>query len=158
MLSTESTESNERLHHRRATAARHSRDYKTRCREARAATATETVQSFPNYDRSSDQEPFLRQSTIPTVVYDPVLQHAEAHRQFKEKFSENNFGYACSVCDRLWYDKDLKPASINCVTILAAEFPNMDLEAARVCNTCHASLRKEKIPTYSTSKGFKYLP
>jgi len=83
---TESTESNERLHHRRATAARHSRDYRTRYREARAATATETVQSSPNDDRSSDQEPFLRQPTIPTVVYDPVLQHAEAHRQFKEKF------------------------------------------------------------------------
>jgi len=60
--STESMESNERSHHRRATAARYSRDYRTRCREARAATATATVQ------------------------YDPVLQHAEAHRQFKEKF------------------------------------------------------------------------
>jgi len=44
------------------------------------------------------------------------------------------------------------------VTILAAEFPNMNLEAARVCNTCHASLRKAKIPTYSTSNGFKYPP
>ncbi|KAL4154030.1 hypothetical protein QTP88_001863 [Uroleucon formosanum] len=63
----DSTESNERLHHRRATEARHSKDYRTRCREARAATATATVQSSPNDVRSSDQEPFLRQSTIPTA-------------------------------------------------------------------------------------------
>lgn len=62
------------------------------------------------------------------------------------------------LCATGYGTKCLKPAPINCVTILAAEFSNMDLEAARVCNTCHASLRKEKIPTYSTSNGFKYPP
>lgn len=43
--------------------------------------------------------------------YSGYMNHKFAHKQFQKMFVENPFGYACSVCDRLWFEKDLKKAT-----------------------------------------------
>ena len=40
---------------------------------------------------------------------DAVQDHwRAADERFKTVFETNTFGLSCSVCDRLWYDRDLK--------------------------------------------------
>ena len=36
------------------------------------------------------------------------MLNKKAHQQFKIKFYNNTFGHMCSVCERLWFKKDLK--------------------------------------------------
>jgi hypothetical protein len=31
-----------------------------------------------------------------------------ASKQFEKAIEENTFGHACGVCDRLWFEKDLR--------------------------------------------------
>lgn len=55
----------------------------------------------------ADDEPFeLDQELIPP--YSQYVFHKSALKQFHKKFNNNPFGYACKVCDRLWFKKDLK--------------------------------------------------
>lgn len=35
------------------------------------------------------------------------------HQHIKIKFFDKSFGHACSVCDRLWFQRDLKSPSSN---------------------------------------------
>ncbi|XP_044593072.1 J domain-containing protein DDB_G0295729-like [Cotesia glomerata] len=46
------------------------------------------------------------------VPYSTFHRHQNAHNEFKEKFINNSFGHVCSVCDRLWFEEDLKSASV----------------------------------------------
>jgi hypothetical protein len=34
--------------------------------------------------------------------------YASAHVQFHKQFIQNKFGYACKICDTLWFEGDLK--------------------------------------------------
>ena len=56
---------------------------------------------------------------VPTNIYttessnDPLPYknsnlHRRAHKNFIEKFIQNQFGFECMVCDRLWFEQDLK--------------------------------------------------
>lgn len=155
-MTTECTEENGRLARRRAISSQNLKDYGARQRAKTHTTVT--VQTTSSQNLSQNEERSLQLPTITTVTYDESSKHDAAHAKFKEKILDNDFGYAYSVCGRLWYSRDLKPVPINCMAILVAEFPQVDFEMARVCSTCHVSLRKEKIPTYSTSNGFKYPP
>ncbi|CAI6361504.1 unnamed protein product [Macrosiphum euphorbiae] len=80
----------------------------------------------------------------------------QAHKYFEDKFINNPFGYPCSVCDRLWFQQDLKPAGNKYETILKTIVPDIPNKDIMLCNTCRASLTKDKIPVMATYNGFKY--
>ena len=42
------------------------------------------------------------------LPYKNFTLHKRAHKDFIEKFVQNRFGYGCMVCDRLWFEQDLK--------------------------------------------------
>lgn len=44
--------------------------------------------------------------TIP--IYTSYYEHTNAHLQFYNAFKKNSFGHSCAICDRLWWEKDLK--------------------------------------------------
>jgi hypothetical protein len=67
---------------------------------------------------------------------------------------KNRFGYSCNVCDRLWFEQDLKQVTNNHVDILAREFVDEDVSQFKVCATCWRSLNKQQIPGLSRSNEF----
>lgn len=48
-----------------------------------------------------------------------------AHRMFQQDFICDEFGNACFVCERIWYNSSLKPIPINAYSLLKNEF-NLD--------------------------------
>lgn len=50
-----------------------------------------------------------------------------ANGEFEKRFTSNHFGVSCSVCDRLWFERDLRGAP-------AWDFPGEDTSAFRVCD------------------------
>lgn len=40
--------------------------------------------------------------------FSEIDNHKKALLHWKKNFTDNNFGFACNICDRLWYEKDLK--------------------------------------------------
>lgn len=88
-----------------------------------------------------------------------------ANAKFK-KFLDVYFGFACSVCDRLWFQDDL--ACISNVTnaakkksaldVLARDFPGDDVANFKVCRACKDSLLEGKIPPLSKTNGYAYPP
>jgi hypothetical protein len=104
------------------------------------------------------QEQAQEQQDVEIVSYTNFMEHAGAHRQFQLKFVDNHFGYACAVCDRLWFCEDLKSIPLVCRYLIQLEFPDLEFNNARVCGTCYLTLTKNKIPQLSKSNGFKYPP
>jgi len=90
------------------------------------------------------------------MPYSNFRKFQKAHREFENKFTNNPYGHACSVCDRLWFLNDLRLASILHENILNSIIPNIPRKNIELCNTCRASLNKNKIPTIATHNGFKY--
>jgi hypothetical protein len=88
----------------------------------------------------------------------------ETHNQGTKKLQiilksisiNNRFGYSCNVCDRLWFEKDLKQVTNNHLDILAREFVDEDVSQFKVGATCWLSLNKQQIPALSRSTGFVY--
>jgi len=39
--------------------------------------------------------------------------HSMAYKYFHDNFKNNKFGIACSICDGLWFEKDLKNPSLS---------------------------------------------
>jgi hypothetical protein len=79
----------------------------------------------------------------------------EGVRKMFEKFTGNSYGYAWSVCDRLWFQNDLSPISPHYTDIINNILPNVDVNEVVVCLTCKKSFDK-KNPMMSTFNGFKY--
>ena len=52
--------------------------------------------------------PWSLQSSSSTVRCPLVNSHCSTHVQFRKQFIQNKFGYACKICDRLWFEGDLK--------------------------------------------------
>ena len=76
------------------------------------------------------------------------------------KFHDNPLGAICDVCDRIWFQNDLKTAPASCVPLLATEFIDEDVEHFKLCANCYRTLTdrsKPKIPTLSRSNGFVYV-
>lgn len=69
-----------------------------------------------------------------------------------DKFTNNPFGHVCTICDRLWFQEDLKQP----VEVHQKILPNKSVEDILACNTCFSSLSKNKIPSMSVYNGFKF--
>ena len=82
--------------------------------------------------------------------------HAKANAEFKKQFLDNKFGYVCSVCDRLWFKKDLRSVPRASIGLLAIEFPGEDVSKFIACNTCYKMLAKLKVPQLLRLNGFVY--
>lgn len=81
--------------------------------------------------------------------------HKSAHEYFNDNFKNNEFGHACSICDRLWFEKDLKKPSasgniINTITYV------QNVDTIKICSTCKSALDKNSIPNLSVYNGFHY--
>ncbi|XP_044577717.1 uncharacterized protein LOC123260595 [Cotesia glomerata] len=83
------------------------------------------------------------------VPYSTFYHHKKAHDEFKNKIINNSFGHICSVCDRLWFKRDLKSASNQHQQILNTILPLTSIEKIALCTTCFTSLNKDKIPMMS---------
>ena len=69
---------------------------------------------------------------------------------------KNEFGYACEICDRLWFKRDLKfPAQFH-KQALGSILPNFTNEETLLCPTCMRPLTKNKVPIFVAINGFKY--
>lgn len=85
------------------------------------------------------------------------LMYDAADSMFQEWFIENPFGFACSVCRRLWFKKDLSVVPKNHLEVLKNAFPGEDVAKFSVCITCKNCItKKRQIPTLSRSNGFRY--
>ncbi|GBP70843.1 hypothetical protein EVAR_53507_1 [Eumeta japonica] len=92
-----------------------------------------------------------------TEKYSNYHQHANGHLDFFEIFRGNTFGHSCAVCDRLWWEKDLKDTSPMHESILKVILPDYVTGTnIKVCSTCKVALDRQKIPTLSTYNGFSY--
>jgi hypothetical protein len=71
-------------------------------------------------------------------------------------FTNNEFGLVCSVCDHLWFARDVTKASNKRIKILRSHFFDdlYTLKEFLLCVTCKQSLNRGKIQT----NGFIYLP
>ncbi|GFV35194.1 uncharacterized protein TNCV_619911 [Trichonephila clavipes] len=81
-----------------------------------------------------------------------------ADKRFKTVFEANPFGLSCSVCDRLWFERDLKKVKHRNISFLHTKFPDENVTEFRLCSTCSKSIDAKKIPTLSRSNGFRYPP
>ncbi|GFX57900.1 uncharacterized protein TNCV_3068671 [Trichonephila clavipes] len=81
-----------------------------------------------------------------------------ADKRFKTVFEANPFGLSCSVCDRLWFERDLKKVKHRNISFLQTKFPDENVTEFRLCSTCSKSIDANKIPTLSRSNGFRYPP
>lgn len=67
------------------------------------------------------------------------------------------FGYMCSVCERLWFQKDLKSPRAEHEDLLRVIIENYDTSMnISLCNTCFQAIERKLIPTMSKYNGFKY--
>ncbi|XP_047993196.1 uncharacterized protein LOC125231705 [Leguminivora glycinivorella] len=62
-------------------------------------------------------------------------------KRFKSTFLDNEFGYACSVCDKLWFKNDLKPITAANLEVMSDWVVKENRQLCRekyelVCNTC----------------------
>ncbi|CAH2104203.1 unnamed protein product [Euphydryas editha] len=60
------------------------------------------------------------------------------------------------VCDRLWFQDDLKRPFPEHKEILIKIIPKIPAKNTKLCNTCVQALNKKNIPSMSTFNGFKY--
>ncbi|GFW85706.1 uncharacterized protein TNCV_853561 [Trichonephila clavipes] len=87
-----------------------------------------------------------------------MQNHWRCFKRFKTVFEANPFGLSCSVCDRLWFERDLKKVKHRNISFLQTKFPDENVTEFRLCSTCSKSIYANKIPTLSRSNGFRYPP
>jgi hypothetical protein len=63
-------------------------------------------------------------------------RYEKATDYFEEHFIDNRSGYSCNVCDRLWFEQNLKQETNNHLDILAREFVDEDVSQFKECATC----------------------
>lgn len=80
----------------------------------------------------------------------------KANREFNNRFINNEFGFPCSVCDRLWFKDDLKLLTEAGMGVLLETGHFSSVERFSVCQTCRKSLKRNLVPNLSTSNGFFY--
>jgi hypothetical protein len=93
-------------------------------------------------------------------VRDPmfVTYWTRARDRFQRTFGALQFGVACSVCDRLWCDAQLREVPSKHHGILRQHFPDEDVTRFAVCSNCYCKLSSDRIPNMSRSHGFRYPP
>ncbi|XP_044581138.1 uncharacterized protein LOC123262784 isoform X2 [Cotesia glomerata] len=123
--------------------------------QQRRTSAAEPAQITVQPGTSSDQiEVQQAQSTWNT-------KWAYSIMRFKSTFLDNDFGYACSVCDRLWFKNELKPITAAQLEVISKWFIKENRLLCReeyeiVCNTCKRSLNKKSMPPLAKVNGFSY--
>ncbi|XP_015121857.1 uncharacterized protein LOC107044482 [Diachasma alloeum] len=117
---------------------------------AAVAESSETIEP-----PSTSDEPDLTERIL---AYSDFAAHDSVRKEFKKQFLDNTFGEACNICDRLWFKNDLKTIEEPHRELLQSDFPQIDINHFKACKTCLSSLNRNKIPTFSTSNGFKYPP
>ena len=58
-------------------------------------------------------------------------RHSSAHVQFHKHSIQNKFGYACKICDRLWFEGNLKNLIDDSVKFVQTFIQNVFTSAAR---------------------------
>ena len=72
---------------------------------------------------NADDAPFeLHHGLIPP--YSQYVSHKSALTLFHKKCINNSFGYACNVCDRLWFKNDLKSFTTDQANTILATITN----------------------------------
>ncbi|XP_063235890.1 uncharacterized protein LOC134538481 isoform X7 [Bacillus rossius redtenbacheri] len=123
--------------------------------QQRLTSAAEPAQITVRPDTSPDQiEAQQAQSTW-------NAKWASSIMRFKSTFLDNDFGHACSVCDRLWFKNDLKPITAAQLEVISEWFIKENRRLCReeyemVCNTCKRSLNKKSMPPLAKVNGFSY--
>lgn len=89
------------------------------------------------------------------------VRWASSINRFKKYFRDNEFGHACSVCDRLWFKNDLVSLQNHQKHILTTWHSQENVPLPHegysvVCNTCKLSLNKGYVPKMATVNGFYY--
>uniref|UniRef100_A0A0C9Q9F9 ATP-dependent DNA helicase n=1 Tax=Fopius arisanus TaxID=64838 RepID=A0A0C9Q9F9_9HYME len=92
----------------------------------------------------------------PTLPYASFGADTSAHRYFKNKFHDNPFGLTCDICDRLWFQSELKTLTLQQQKIIARKFPSQDVSKFSACKGCIQALARDNIPTFAKFNGFQY--
>ena len=71
--------------------------------------------------------------------------------QFRKMFSDNEFGLECGVCDRLWFQRDLKSIDAGVASFLGEYFPGENPAQFKLRVNCFKLCRGLKIPNLSRS-------
>ncbi|XP_055632950.1 uncharacterized protein LOC129773377 [Toxorhynchites rutilus septentrionalis] len=108
-----------------------------------------TLEEDAFYERDNDEIPLPR-----SIQEDPNFDRAD--REFEKRFMENEFGYVCDVCARIWFRNDLKPNTNPEAAVLLATNYFVTVEDFSACVTCRSSLKRGSIPVLSQSNGFTY--
>lgn len=87
--------------------------------------------------------------------YSQFRYHESAHEYFNDNFKNHEFGHACSICDRLWFEKDLKKPSAS-GNIINTITNGQNVDALKICSTCKSALDKNSISNFSLYNGFHY--
>lgn len=105
-------------------------------------------------------ESYIMKRTVSVISNIDILnnEYSAADKEFNTKFYNNNFGVSCNVCDRLWFDKNMKNIPMKAVKWILDFYPNMNVSTSRVCDTCYQSLLHFKIPRLATINGFTFPP
>jgi hypothetical protein len=88
--------------------------YAERQHEYRESHINISAENMRNYRKRKTKEKAHenktpRASTSTDTTPTPIIYNYDhANEYFKKKFICNPFGYACDICDRLWYMNDLK--------------------------------------------------
>jgi hypothetical protein len=85
-----------------------------------------------------------------------IHNYNQDNEYFQKNFIGNPFGYACDICDRLWYMNDLKQVKEKHIRVVAPKFPDMDVAQFKACAVCTATLDRDQVPSVSNSNGFMY--
>lgn len=81
-----------------------------------------------------------------------------AEDKFDKLFVSNEFGSACSVCDRLWFASDVRPVLQRHINTLRAYFRDDDVERFVACSNCYRHLEMGNMAPMSRWYGFRYPP
>ncbi|CAG9828115.1 unnamed protein product [Diabrotica balteata] len=114
------------------------------------------LQQLPQSEKNIVSILNLPESIIEALPYSHYALHQKAHKYFNEKFIENRFGYGCDVCDRLWFEKDLKQVDEKNEEVLKKILNFINLKEVKVCTTCSTAIKKNNIPDLAVINGFKY--
>lgn len=78
--------------------------------------------------------------------------------EFERRFIQNRFGIVCGICDRLWFEFNMKNIPRKAFDLVTAKYPEANLFTTLVCDTCYQSLLKLRMPRLATVHGFFYPP
>ncbi|XP_072142204.1 uncharacterized protein [Dermacentor andersoni] len=143
---------------REAEARRQQRQESSELRTNEAQARRQQRQDCPEIRaREAEAKRLRRRAEAEQRARERLSQHASATNMFQKRFTQNPFGYSCSVCDRLWHKNDLKPLPEAHATVVADAF-RTDVSGFEVCRTYMQTTRRNRIPNYSTTNGYAYPP